>query len=171
MSYIEKGLYRHFKGNYYLVMDVVTDSESQEPMVVYRALYGDKGVWVRPLSMFSEVIERDGIEQARFSRCEEQTCVLEVAIIDIEIGRQKGFEQAFEQASKLIASLDGYISHELKVCVEQENRYLLLVEWQTLEAHTVGFRESDQYQRWRDLLHGFFVKQPSVLHYQANGID
>jgi len=166
MPQVEKGLYQHFKGNYYLVEDVAIHSENQESMVVYRALYGSKDIWVRPLSMFTEVIERDGVKHPRFSRCEHQSNVLEVAIIDIRSGENVEFERAFEQASEVIASLHGYISHELKPCIEQVNRYLLLVEWQTLEAHTVGFRESKQYQRWRELLHGFFSEQPSVLHYK-----
>ena len=79
---IKKGLYRHFKGNYYQVIDVVRHSENLEPMVLYRALYedkefGDKKLWVRPLAMFQEVIERDGKQQARFQYCEQQTQVLE----------------------------------------------------------------------------------------------
>ena len=52
------GIYRHYKGNYYLVEDIATHSETLEKMVVYRALYGDTSLWVRPLSMFTEPVER-----------------------------------------------------------------------------------------------------------------
>lgn len=64
---IKLGVYRHFKGNEYEVLAVATHSETLEPMVVYRALYGDGGVWVRPLSMWNETVERDGVKQERFT--------------------------------------------------------------------------------------------------------
>lgn len=63
---IRKGRYRHFKGNFYEVIDVALSSETQEPFVVYRALYGDGGLWIRPLAMFEETIERDGKVIKRF---------------------------------------------------------------------------------------------------------
>ncbi len=61
------GRYRHFKGNEYEVLTVATHSETLEPMVVYRALYGDGGVWARPLSMWQETVECDGTRQERFT--------------------------------------------------------------------------------------------------------
>lgn len=64
---IEPGIYRHFKGNEYQVFFVATDTESEEPVVVYKALYGEKGMWVRPLAMFTETIEREGQRFSRFS--------------------------------------------------------------------------------------------------------
>lgn len=70
---INKGLYRHFKGSYYQVIDVAKDSETQQDMVVYRALYGEKGLWIRSLDMFSETIERDGVKQQRFAYCKDQS--------------------------------------------------------------------------------------------------
>jgi cyclomaltodextrinase / maltogenic alpha-amylase / neopullulanase len=63
---IKPGRYRHFKGNEYEVIGVAMDSETQQEMVVYRALYGERGLWVRPLGMFTEVIERDGKQIQRF---------------------------------------------------------------------------------------------------------
>ena len=65
------GRYRHFKGNEYEVLYLATHSETMEPMVVYRALYGEGGVWVRPASMWNEEIIRDGKRIRRFSRVEE----------------------------------------------------------------------------------------------------
>lgn len=61
------GLYRHFKGNLYELVEVARHSETLEDYVVYRALYGDHGLWVRPLTMFIEQIERDGVRQPRFA--------------------------------------------------------------------------------------------------------
>lgn len=63
---IKKGKYRHFKGQLYEVIDLAHHSESQQPMVVYRALYGERGLWVRPLDMFLETIHRDGKDIQRF---------------------------------------------------------------------------------------------------------
>lgn len=91
--------------------------------------------------------------------------ILEVAQLDVIAGQDAAFEAAFAQAQAIIASMDGYVSHELQRCVEHANRYLLLVRWQTLEHHTVGFRQSSQYQQWRALLHHFYDPFPTVLHY------
>lgn len=63
---IKIGRYRHFKGNEYLVIGIAKHSETLEEMVVYRALYGDGGLWVRPSSMWDETIERDGKRFKRF---------------------------------------------------------------------------------------------------------
>ncbi len=65
---ITPGTYRHYKGNLYEVLDVATHSETEEQLVVYRALYGDRGLWVRPLAMFSETVLVDGAERARFEK-------------------------------------------------------------------------------------------------------
>ena len=67
---IAVGKYRHFKGNEYEVISIARHSETTEPMVVYRALYGDHGVWVRPAEMWNETIERDGTTYQRFERIE-----------------------------------------------------------------------------------------------------
>lgn len=91
--------------------------------------------------------------------------VLEVAILDVIPSMQKDFEAAFRVASPLIAASDGYISHELRRCMEKESRYLLLVQWQTLEDHTQGFRGSERYAQWKDLLHKFYDPLPVVEHY------
>ena len=80
--------------------------------------------------------------------------ILEVAVLDVRPGETEAFEAAFRQAQSIIASMPGYRSHQLQRCVENADRYLLLVEWDTLEAHTVGFRQSEEYQRWKALLPG-----------------
>lgn len=93
--------------------------------------------------------------------------VLEVAILDVKTGQNAEFEAAFPQAAPLIASIPGYVSHELQHCLENPQRYILLVQWQTLDAHTVGFRQSAQYQEWKRLLHHFHDPFPTVEHYVA----
>lgn len=66
MSVLRPGIYRHFKGNLYDVITVARHTETGEDMVVYRALYGDFGIWTRPLAMFIEQVERDGKVVSRF---------------------------------------------------------------------------------------------------------
>ncbi|GEK46691.1 DUF1653 domain-containing protein [Halomonas pacifica] len=61
------GIYRHYKGPLYEVMGLARHSETEEPLVVYRALYGEYGLWVRPLAMFTETVVKDGEEQPRFA--------------------------------------------------------------------------------------------------------
>ncbi|HSB96008.1 MAG TPA: antibiotic biosynthesis monooxygenase [Spongiibacteraceae bacterium] len=92
--------------------------------------------------------------------------ILEAALLDIVPGKAREFEQAFSVAAPIISSMPGYISHQLQRCVENNSRYLLLVNWQTLEAHTVGFRGSPQYQQWRKLLHHFYQPFPVVEHFE-----
>ena len=92
--------------------------------------------------------------------------ILEVAILDVIPTQEKDFESAFTKASGIISSMPGYVSHQLQRCIEKQNRYLLLVHWETVEAHTIGFRRSEQYQEWRKLLHHFYDPFPSVEHYE-----
>lgn len=72
--------------------------------------------------------------------------VLEVAILYVKEGLSEEFEQSFTKASMIISSMKGYISHQLKKCIEHENQYILLVHWETLEDHEIGFRKSQEYQ-------------------------
>ena len=64
---MKRGVYRHFKGNLYQLLDVARHSETGEKMVIYRALYGERGLWVRPSAMWDEVIEHDGRQYRRFT--------------------------------------------------------------------------------------------------------
>lgn len=93
--------------------------------------------------------------------------ILEMAQLQIKPGTSAAFEAAFAQAQLIIASMNGYISHELQRCIEDDHQYLLLVRWEKLEDHTIGFRQSAQYQEWRKLLHQFYDPFPTVLHYRA----
>jgi len=92
--------------------------------------------------------------------------VLELAILNVIPGSEADFENAFREARGIIASMPGFVSLELQCCVEQANRYALLVRWLTLDDHTIGFRQSPQYERWRALLHHFYDPFPHVEHYR-----
>ncbi|WP_019866598.1 antibiotic biosynthesis monooxygenase family protein [Methylovulum miyakonense] len=92
--------------------------------------------------------------------------MLEMAVLNIIPGKEAEFEAAFRTASAIISSMPGYVSHQLQHCVENESRYILLVHWQTLEAHTIGFRTSPRYQEWKKLLHHFYSPFPTVEHYE-----
>lgn len=67
MNIIKGGRYRHYKGNEYVVIDIATHSETEEEMVLYKALYGEEKLWVRPLSMWNEIVTVDGKEVLRFT--------------------------------------------------------------------------------------------------------
>ena len=86
--------------------------------------------------------------------------------MELKAGRSEDFEKSFSEASKIIASQKGYISHQLKKCLEQEDKYILLVEWETVEDHEIGFRQSEDYQQWKQLLHHYYEPFPVVEHYQ-----
>jgi len=92
--------------------------------------------------------------------------ILELAILDVKPNQEQEFETAFKKAQEIISRMNGYISHQLQKCIEKNNRYILLVNWKTLEDHTVGFRESKEYQEWRALLHYFYEPFPEVEHYE-----
>ena len=91
--------------------------------------------------------------------------ILEVAMLDVKPGQEAEFEVAFEEAQKIISSMGGYFSHQLQNCLENPSRYILLVNWKTLEDHTEGFRGSAEYEQWRAMLHHFYDPFPTVEHY------
>ncbi|MBI1319406.1 MAG: antibiotic biosynthesis monooxygenase [Candidatus Hydrogenedens sp.] len=93
--------------------------------------------------------------------------ILESAPLDVIPGREAEFEAAFAQALPIIASMPGCRSCRLERCIERPARYLLLVEWETLEHHTEGFRGSPEYQQWKALLHHFYDPFPMVEHYEC----
>jgi heme-degrading monooxygenase HmoA len=91
--------------------------------------------------------------------------ILEVAILDVRPEAGEEFEIAFSEASAIISSLPGYVSHELQKCIETSSRYILLVRWEKPEDHTIGFRQSEKYQEWKHLLHHYYDPFPTVEHY------
>ena len=73
MAEPKAGIYRHFKGNYYRLLQIAKHSETLEPMVVYQALYGERAYWVRPLAMWAETVTREGVTATRFTYvCEHE---------------------------------------------------------------------------------------------------
>ena len=110
---IAPGLYRHFKGNYYRVLSIARHSETTEPMVVYQALYGNHGIWVRPADMWNETVERDGMMLRRFqplSRAE----------------RVSFYEQIFDEVRGM--------SHEIAASEEETRMKVMLLD----EYYTSG---------------------------------
>ena len=93
--------------------------------------------------------------------------ILEVAILQIKLGMTSAFEENFSTAKSIISSSPGYQSHSLQKCMEDDHKYLLLVNWDTLEDHEEGFRKSMQYQEWKALLHHFYDPFPKVDHFRC----
>jgi heme-degrading monooxygenase HmoA len=91
--------------------------------------------------------------------------ILEAAILNVKTGQGKAFETALREALPLIEATPGFLDIEVRPCVEKPDQYLLLVRWDKLEDHTIGFRESDRYAKWRMALHHFYDPFPTVLHY------
>ena len=91
--------------------------------------------------------------------------VLEHALLPVRPGQEEAFEAAFARARPLVAASPGLRSLRLSRCLERPSVYLLLVEWDTVEAHTQGFRRSPAYTEWRALLHGFYDPFPVVEHF------
>jgi heme-degrading monooxygenase HmoA len=91
--------------------------------------------------------------------------VLEHAILPVRPGREVEFEKAFALAKPLISGIPGFVGLSVSRSVESPNQYLLLVEWDSIEAHTEGFRGSPEYDQWRALLHPFYDPFPIVEHF------
>ena len=91
--------------------------------------------------------------------------ILEHALLPVKPGREAEFVAAFDEAKQIISSMPGFLSLRLSRCQERPSAFLLLVEWETLEAHTVGFRGSPEYDEWRRLLHDFYEPFPVVEHF------
>jgi heme-degrading monooxygenase HmoA len=93
--------------------------------------------------------------------------ITEHAVLPVIAGQEAEFVATMDRAKAIIASSPGFISLRVARCVEQPNHFLLLVEWETLEAHTEGFRGSEAYQEWRALLHHFYDPFPVVEHFET----
>jgi heme-degrading monooxygenase HmoA len=93
--------------------------------------------------------------------------ITEHALLEVVSGREAEFEAAFQIARDIPKQSEGFESLRLLRCVEHPSRYLLLIEWASLEAHTVGFRGSPLYERWRELLDHFYDPFPTVIHFET----
>ncbi|GAB2174473.1 antibiotic biosynthesis monooxygenase family protein [Dongia sp. agr-C8] len=94
--------------------------------------------------------------------------ILESALLEVKPGEEAAFEAAMREARPLIAATPGFRSIAVRRSIETPNRYLLLVEWERLEDHTVGFRQSARYEKWRALLHHFYDPFPRVEHFDQS---
>lgn len=92
--------------------------------------------------------------------------ILETAVLDVREGSSTEFEEAFAKARSCVSEIGGFQKLELHRCLEAPNRYLLMIWWDSLESHTVGFRQSPQYEEWKRLLHHFYDPFPVVEHYE-----
>ena len=91
--------------------------------------------------------------------------ILEAATLNVTPGKEQQFEDALRKASPIIAAAKGYLSHELQKCHETPGKYLLLVQWNTLDDHLVGFRQSPAFQEWRRLIQPFYQAPAAVEHF------
>ena len=96
--------------------------------------------------------------------------ITEHALLPVKPGLEAEFESAFREARPIIASMPGFISLALHRGIESPSTYLLLVEWQSVEHHEVGFRQSPEYQQWKALLHRFYKPFPVVEHFSEVSI-
>lgn len=92
--------------------------------------------------------------------------ITEIAVLYIRKNEGHLFENAFSEAQKIISAMNGYIEHELQKCIEEENKYVLIVRWDSIENHVEGFRKNEKYKEWKELLHHFYDPFPVVEHYQ-----
>jgi heme-degrading monooxygenase HmoA len=93
--------------------------------------------------------------------------IQELAILFIKPGKAGEFEKDFAIAGQYISSIKGYIAHKLQKCLEQPDKYILLVEWENVEDHTKGFRQSEVYLQWKELLHHYYDPFPVVEHFET----
>jgi heme-degrading monooxygenase HmoA len=91
--------------------------------------------------------------------------ITEHALLQIDPARGAEYEAAFQKALPLIAATPGFLGLTLSPCIEKPGNYLLLVQWETLENHTLDFRGSDRYSQWKALLHSFYQPFPEVVHF------
>ena len=96
--------------------------------------------------------------------------ILETAILNVKSGQEASFETAMAQARPLIAATPGFLGIQVHPCIETPGRYLLLVQWNSVTDHIVGFRQSERYETWRALLHHFYDPFPLVEHYETRSI-
>jgi heme-degrading monooxygenase HmoA len=115
-------------------------------------------------SPFLPQLRKRGVRQ-------DEGMITEHAVLPIISGREEEFEAAFAEAKHIIASSPGFGSLTLSRCLERPSAYLLLVQWETLDDHEVGFRKSPAYSDWRAALHHFYSPPATVEHYEVVATD
>ena len=91
--------------------------------------------------------------------------ILELVQWTVKPNQRRDFESAFEQAQHILSNASGYRTHSFQKCLENPDKYILLVQWETLEDHTVGFRDSESYQKYRALLKPHYEAGATMEHY------
>lgn len=91
--------------------------------------------------------------------------ITEIANLTVRPGQESAFEDVFATAQRYLSAREGYLWHELLRSLEHPGQYTLLVGWESVEAHTDGFRQSEEYANWKALLHHFYDPFPEVGHY------
>jgi heme-degrading monooxygenase HmoA len=99
--------------------------------------------------------------------CKDAGVITEHALLQVVPGREADFEVAFAEARTIIEAMPGFRGLSLSRSIESPSTYLLLVVWDRLEDHTLGFRQSPDYQQWRKLLHHFYDPFPTVEHFRS----
>jgi heme-degrading monooxygenase HmoA len=92
--------------------------------------------------------------------------VLEIAEFTVRAGHEDEFAAAYRKAVALIEATEGFRSARMTRGIESPTRFVLLVEWDSVQAHTVGFRQSDRYPGWRELISPYFASDPHVEHFR-----
>ncbi|WP_240421318.1 antibiotic biosynthesis monooxygenase family protein [Paenibacillus periandrae] len=92
--------------------------------------------------------------------------ILEVVMLQVKVGMEEEYEDILREAYQIISQARGFISLELKRCIEIRGKYLLFTKWETLEDHIIGFRQSLMYQEWMALLHHFYELPLIVEHFE-----
>lgn len=145
---LKPGLYQHFKGAMYRVMHVAQHSETEEALVIYRALYGAKGLWARPLSMFTETVERDGQTRPRFAYLDHQSGVEQRLVLNVKESQIAEFELAFATAKSMIDDHESYITDALSWSLKNANKAVWSIHWQSIEhASKFSFEGLSEYLR------------------------
>ena len=93
--------------------------------------------------------------------------ILEVAIISIKSDLEESFEGAVKEASQHLMAATGYVKHTLQKGIEEPEKYILMVTWEKLEDHTVGFRQSQNFVEWRNHIQQYFSEPPKVEHFET----
>jgi len=97
--------------------------------------------------------------------------ITEIVVLYVKENQIQQFEDDFRKAGKYISAITGYRKHSLQKCLEINNKYVLLVEWDSIEDHTIRFRESDEYLLWKKLLHHHYEPFPVVEHFYSINIE
>ncbi|MCH6264456.1 MULTISPECIES: antibiotic biosynthesis monooxygenase family protein [Neobacillus] len=92
--------------------------------------------------------------------------VQEIMLIDVKPGTEQEFENAFKKAAVIVSSAKGCLGYELHRCMEQENKYLVFIKWETVEDHVTGFKNSTDYQEMKSLIGPYYLHVPHAGHYE-----